>query len=56
MVYEARGLGTIFRCPVCDYALIRLAHARGRNLVDPGGTGYLGQLIGNTDERSRRPC
>ena len=41
MVYEVRGLGTIIRCPGCDNALIRLAHVRGRNLVDLGGTSYL---------------
>ena len=41
MVYEARGLGTIVRCPGCDNALIRLAHVRGRSLVDLGGTSYL---------------
>jgi uncharacterized protein DUF6510 len=41
MVYEVRGLGTILRCPGCDNALIRLAHVRGRYLVDFGGTSYL---------------
>ena len=41
MVYEVRDLGTIVRCPGCDSALIRLAHARGRFLVDLGGTSYL---------------
>jgi len=41
MVYEVRGLGTIVRCPGCDNALIRLAQARGRYLVDLGGTNYL---------------
>ena len=41
MVYEVRDLGTIVRCPGCDNALIRLAHARGRFLVDLGGTSYL---------------
>jgi hypothetical protein len=41
MVYEVRGLGTIVRCPGCDYALIRLAHVRGRYLVDIGGTSYI---------------
>ncbi len=42
MVYEVRGLGTILRCPGCDNALmIRLAHVRGRHLVDLGGTSYL---------------
>ena len=41
MVYEARGLGTIVRCPGCDNALIRLAHVRERRLVDLRGTRYL---------------
>ena len=41
MVYEVRGLGTVVRCPGCDNALIRLAHHRGRYLVDLGGTSYL---------------
>jgi hypothetical protein len=41
MVYEVRDLGTIVRCPGCDSALIRLAYARGRFLVDLGGTSYL---------------
>ena len=41
MVYEVRGLGTIVRCPGCDNALIRLARARGRYLVDLRGTRYL---------------
>ena len=41
MVYEVRDLGTIVRCPSCDNALIRLAHHRGRYLVDLRGTRYL---------------
>ncbi|CAA9396189.1 MAG: hypothetical protein AVDCRST_MAG01-01-751 [uncultured Rubrobacteraceae bacterium] len=41
MVYEVRDLGTIIRCPDCDSALIRLAHNRGRYLVDLGGMSYL---------------
>ena len=41
MVYEVRDLGTIVRCPGCDNALIRLAHVRGRRLVDLRGTRYL---------------
>jgi Family of unknown function (DUF6510) len=41
MVYEVRELGTIVRCPSCDNALIRLAHYRGRNVVDLRGTRYL---------------
>ena len=41
MVYEVRGLGTIVRCPSCDHALIRLAHNRGRHLIDLRGTRYL---------------
>ena len=41
MVYEVRELGTIVRCPSCDHALIRLAHNRGRYLVDLRGMRYL---------------
>ncbi len=39
-LYEVRDLGTVVRCPGCDNALIRLAHNRGRYLVDPGGMRY----------------
>jgi hypothetical protein len=41
MAYEVRVLGTIVRCPSCDNARIRLAHNRGRYLVDLRGTRYL---------------
>ena len=41
MDYEVRGLDIIVRCPRCDNALIRLAHNRGRYLVDLGGTRHL---------------
>ena len=41
MVYEVRQLGIIIRCPSCDHALIRLAHNRGRYLVDLRGMRYL---------------
>ncbi len=41
MVYEARGLGMVVRCPGCDGALIRLAYVRGRNMVDLRGAKYL---------------
>ena len=41
LVYEVRQLGTIVRCPSCDNALIRLAHNRGRYVVDLRGTIYL---------------
>ena len=41
MVYEARELGTIVRCPSCENALIRLAYSRGRPMVDLRGTRYL---------------
>jgi ribosomal protein S27E len=41
MVYEVRELGTIVRCPGCDNALIRLAHNRGRYMVDLRGMRYL---------------
>ena len=40
-VYEVRELGIIIRCPGCDNALIRLAHNRGRYVVDLRGTKYL---------------
>ena len=45
LAYEegARDLGVPRPVPApgCDNALIRLAHVRGRYLVDLGGTGYL---------------
>jgi predicted RNA-binding Zn-ribbon protein involved in translation (DUF1610 family) len=41
MVYEVRELGTFVRCPSCGNALIRLAHNRGRYLVDLRGMRYL---------------
>ena len=31
------GMGTVIRCPSCDTALIRVAHARGRYLLDMRG-------------------
>ncbi len=34
-------IGTIVRCPSCDNALIRLAHNRGRHLIDLRGIRYL---------------
>jgi hypothetical protein len=34
-------LGTIVRCPRCDYALIRLAHSRGRHWLDLRGIRHL---------------
>ena len=37
MVYEVREPGIVVRCPSCDNALIRLAHNRGRYLVDLRG-------------------
>ncbi len=40
-VYEVRDLGIIVRCTGCDNALIRVAHNRGRYLVDLRGTKYL---------------
>jgi len=48
MVYEVRGLGTVVRCPGCDNALIRLAHNRGRYMVDLRGIRYLqvGEIAG----------
>jgi hypothetical protein len=41
MVYEVRDLGIIVRCPSCDNALIRLAHNRGRHMVDLRGMRWL---------------
>ncbi len=35
------GMGTILRCPVCDTALIRLVHAKGRYLLDMRGVRLL---------------
>ncbi len=34
-------LGTVVRCPVCDTALIRIAHAKGRNFLDMRGVRVL---------------
>jgi hypothetical protein len=31
------GMGTVVRCPVCDTALIRIAHAKGRYWLDNAG-------------------
>ena len=31
------GMGTVLRCPSCDTALIRLAHANGRFWMDMRG-------------------
>ncbi|HKV02016.1 MAG TPA: DUF6510 family protein [Ktedonobacteraceae bacterium] len=30
-------MGTVIRCPICDNMLIRVAHARGRYLLDMRG-------------------
>jgi ribosomal protein S27E len=35
------GMGTIVRCPSCDNVLIRIAHARGRHLLDMRGVRVL---------------
>jgi Family of unknown function (DUF6510) len=35
------GMGTVIRCPSCDTALIRVAHARGRYLLDMRGVRVL---------------
>jgi len=35
------GVGTVVRCPSCDTALIRLAHAKGRYWLDMRGTRVL---------------
>jgi DNA-directed RNA polymerase subunit RPC12/RpoP len=54
MVYEVRELGTIVRCPSCDNARIRLAHSRGRYLVDLGGMRYL--AAGEVSDAEGGPC
>ncbi len=35
------GMGTIVRCPVCDTALIRLVHVKGRYWLDMWGVRVL---------------
>jgi hypothetical protein len=35
------GMGTVLRCPVCDTALIRIAHAKGRDFLDVRGVRVL---------------
>lgn len=35
------GMGTIVRCPVCDTALIRVAHGKGRTWLDLRGVRVL---------------
>ena len=35
------GMGTIVRCPVCDTALIRLVHVKGRYWLDMRGVRVL---------------
>ncbi len=35
------GMGTIVRCPSCDHALIRIAHAKHRSLLDLHGARVL---------------
>ncbi len=54
MVYDVRGLGSIVRCPGCDNALIRLAHNRGRYLVDLKGVRYL--ATGEFSDAEGAPC
>lgn len=31
------GMGTVIRCPICDNMLMRVAHVRGRYLLDMRG-------------------
>lgn len=31
------GMGAVLRCPVCDTALIRISHAKGRYFLDMRG-------------------
>ena len=35
------GMGTVVRCPSCDTALIRVAHAKGRYWLDMRGVRVL---------------
>ena len=35
------GMGTVVRCPVCDTALIRVAHVQGRHFLDMRGVRVL---------------
>lgn len=35
------GMGTIIRCPSCDHALIRIANAKDRSLLDMQGSRVL---------------
>ena len=35
------GMGTVIRCPSCDNVLIRIAHPRGRHLLDMRGVRVL---------------
>ncbi len=35
------GMGTVLRCPSCDYVLMRVAHANGRYLLDMQGVRVL---------------
>jgi hypothetical protein len=35
------GMGTVLRCPSCDHALMRIAHANGRYLLDMQGVRVL---------------
>ena len=35
------GMGTVVRCPVCDNALIRVAHVKGRHFLDMRGVRVL---------------
>ena len=35
------GMGTVLRCPSCDYVLIRVAHANGQYWLDMRGVRVL---------------
>ena len=41
MVYEARDLGIVVRCPGCDNPLIRLSQGHGPHVLDLRGVDYL---------------
>jgi|SRR5712691_10128729 len=41
LAVNRHGMGTVLRCPVCDTALIRIAHAKGRDFLDVRGVRVL---------------
>ena len=47
VVAYMHGMGMVLRCPECDTALIRVAHARGRYYLDLRGARVL-QIVEDT--------